>query len=320
MRFDSRGLVSTYISQWMPLGDVTRQPVAGYFAGGTGASYLNSINKFTFSTEAISTPSAVLSGNIVSNTGFANSGVAGYSLGGFDDSTYTALTTIDKIAFPADTKSSSTVLTTAKDLHAGFSNTGVAGYVGGGRNSAGAKTNNVEKLTYPSETSSAVSATLTSATMQMTAFSNYGVAGYFVGGNDAAGKVTSVDKFAFPSDTKTNLATATLGFNRTALADQGVSGYVMGGEDSVGAVVSLCEKFAFSTDTKTTTTSLAVVSSQGFGASSSGVAGYYAGGVLSTEYNTIYKFTFPSDTRSLLSAVLTSAKRLGASFSNEGLF
>ena len=34
MRYGLRTKVSTYVSDWMPSGDTTRQSVAGYIAGG----------------------------------------------------------------------------------------------------------------------------------------------------------------------------------------------------------------------------------------------------------------------------------------------
>jgi hypothetical protein len=70
-----------------------------------------------------------------------------------------------------------------------------------------------------------------------------GVAGYIAGG-------TTVDKFAFPSDTRSTLATG-LSTSRTSLAgvaDSTVAGY-FGGGSGPSAVV---DKFAFPSDTRTT--------------------------------------------------------------------
>ena len=106
MRFDSRGLVSTYLSGWMPSGDETRQSVAGYFGGGYYTSVLSRIDKIAFPNDSKSTLSATLSVGTWYGQGFADSGVAGYSVSGID-STNSYLTTSDKIAFPADTKTTS---------------------------------------------------------------------------------------------------------------------------------------------------------------------------------------------------------------------
>jgi hypothetical protein len=77
---------------------------------------------------------------------------------------------------------------------------------------------------------------------------NSGVAGYFGGGtvNSAV-----VDKFAFPSDTRTTLGTG-LSVGRSALggmSDSTVAGYFGGGGTTRTTVV---DKFEFPSDTRTT--------------------------------------------------------------------
>lgn len=127
MRFDSRGLVSTYLSDWMPTGDTTRQSVAGYFAGGWNSTTLSisGIDKIAFPAETRTTLSATLTAASYYLAGMSNSGVAGYPSGGEADG-YT--NRIDRIAFPADTKTTLTAtLTVAKLAHggAGFADCGV---------------------------------------------------------------------------------------------------------------------------------------------------------------------------------------------------
>lgn len=75
MRFDSRGLVSTYLSQWMPLNDVTRQSVAGYVGGGFDGALISGIDKITFPADTKTTLSATLSTARDGSSGMADCGV-----------------------------------------------------------------------------------------------------------------------------------------------------------------------------------------------------------------------------------------------------
>jgi len=77
--------------------------LGGYFAGGSSAGgELSSIDKITFPEDTKSTLAATLSTGRSGNGGAADSGVAGYSAGGFDTANISG---IDKITFSADTKS-----------------------------------------------------------------------------------------------------------------------------------------------------------------------------------------------------------------------
>ena len=125
MRFDSRGLVSTYLSQWMPTGDVTRQSVAGYWMAGYSGGYLTSGEKFNFASQTnAATANALPAGAQQSQSGSSNSGVAGYFAGGEDSGG--KLDRINRIAFPAETRSTlSAVLSTATSQSSGFADCGV---------------------------------------------------------------------------------------------------------------------------------------------------------------------------------------------------
>jgi len=77
-----------------------------------------------------------------------------------------------------------------------------------------------------------------------------GVAGYFAGGRDTT---DVVDKFAFPSDSRTTLATG-LSVARRAMAgisNSAVAGYAAGGYDGSSRVTTV-DKFAFPSDSRTT--------------------------------------------------------------------
>ena len=97
--------------------------------------------------------------------------VAGYVAGGYGGS---YLTGIDKITFPADTKTTlSATLTSVRSNEAGFANSGVAGYVAGGANST-VYLSDIDKITFPADTKTTLSATLTSARGEGAGFANSG--------------------------------------------------------------------------------------------------------------------------------------------------
>jgi len=101
----------------------------------------------------------------------ADSGVAGYFGGGNDGGGN--LSSIDKIALPADTKTTlSATLTSARRAMGGVSSSGTAGYFGGGLTSL--SNNNIDKIAFPSDTKSALTATLSNLIRAMASYSNEG--------------------------------------------------------------------------------------------------------------------------------------------------
>jgi hypothetical protein len=68
-------------------------------------------------------------------------------------------------------------------------------------------------------------------------FVRFGVAGYFGGGWNGSTNFATVDKFAFPADTRTTLGTGLSSGRRriSAMANSGVAGYFGGG--STGSIV-----------------------------------------------------------------------------------
>jgi hypothetical protein len=82
----------------------------------------------------------------------------------------------------------------------------------------------------------------------MAGMGNEGVAGYFCGGWTGS-DVNTVDKYAFPTETRTTLSGSnglSDGYNGPgACADDGVAGYVGGGNGFTGI-----DKFAFPSDTR----------------------------------------------------------------------
>ena len=259
-----RTRVSTYLSDWMPLGDVTRQSVAGYIAGGSDSGgRISRINKLAFPAETISTPSATLTAIRNDLAGFANSGVAGYVGGGAP-----ATNIIDKITFPADTKTTlSATLTTGRQWLSATSNFGVAGYFGGGYDS-GTYVSGIDKVSFPTDTKSTLTDPLTSVVITLGAMADNGVAGYFGGGVAAAAKFSRVDRLSFSADTiSTGTITLSSGTTTpTGFADSGVAGYFAGGEDS-GGKLDRINRIAFPAETRSTLSavlSTATINSSGF--------------------------------------------------------
>ena len=303
-------------------GGISRVSVAGYAVGGQDVtSRLNRLDKVAFPSDTKSTSSATLSNLLQNVTGFADSGVAGYSAGGDDPS----VNVIDKIAFPSDTKSTLSA-TTSSIIYsaAGFANSGVAGYIAGGHNdTSGLSVNRVDKIAFPSDTKSTISGTLTTIVRQPAGFSNTGVAGYVAGGSETTNYFNRVDKIAFPADTKSTISgtlTSTSEFH-CGFADYGVAGYVAGGQDAAGTGLDRIDRIAFPSDTKSTlgATLTSINTSSPAGFADTGVAGYIAGSFSTVRLDRIDKISFPGETKSTLVAVLTTPTRRLGGFADCGV-
>ena len=147
-----------------------------------------------------------------------------------------------------------------------------------------------------------------------------GVAGYFAGG---VAQATTVDKFAFPSDTRTTLGTGislAKYWSRT-MSDTGTAGYSSGGNGNSGGLVDTVDKFAFPSDTRTSLgTGLSSARGEHAGMANSGVAGYFGGGQTPSTITTVDKFAFPSDSRTTLATGLSAARNGLSGFADEGVF
>ena len=98
-------------------------------------------------------------------------GVAGYFGGGYNG---VRISGIDKITFPADTKTTlSATLTSARYELAGMANSAVAGYFGGGVDSSGF-ISGIDKITFPADTKTTLSATLTTTGRYLAGFADSG--------------------------------------------------------------------------------------------------------------------------------------------------
>jgi hypothetical protein len=143
-----------------------------------------------------------------------------------------------------------------------------------------------------------------------------GVAGYFGGGFEVA-EVATVDKFAFPSDTRSTLGTglSSAKDDIAGMANSGVAGYFGGGGGS-GTV----DKFAFPSDTRSNTGNITTRNFSG-GMANSGVAGYFGGGETAggSRLTSVNKITFPADSISTVATALGVATTEIAGFADSGV-
>ena len=102
---------------------------AGYFAGGQYISFdtvvgVGDIYKVSFSNDSVSSLGATLSVTNDSPGGFAKSGTAGYISGGYGRSSFTYLSTIQKLTFSNDSVSTLAASTNPRAWSQGFANSG----------------------------------------------------------------------------------------------------------------------------------------------------------------------------------------------------
>ena len=295
-----------------------RTSVAGYFVGGYNSqapAYSNVVDKLAFSSETISTLTAMTLSLPFSGAGFANSGVAGYVGGWYDG------TTGYKWSLPTDTRSTLQMTSEQRYACAGFSNTAVAGYVAGGHDvNAGDQSTKINKIAFPADTFSTSGSVLTVKNYYSIGSSDYGVAGFTFGGTYSS---TTVDKIAFPSDTVSSVSggLSSASTYSSGFADSGTAAYVLlNNANSYGTAM---QKFAFPSMTRTTLSATVVTATwQSGGNCNIGVAGYIAGGSSAGgSLDVINRFALPAETRSVLTAVLSvKSQAAEGTFSDCGEF
>ena len=226
----------------------------GYVFGGRNGGFHDNVAKIIFANDTCSDISSTLSATRSHNSAFADSGMAGYCIGG-TNSSWSVQATVDKFAFSDDSRTTlGTGLSNARRNLCGMANSGTAGYACGG--SSFAQTY-VDKFAFSNDARSTLGTGLSNDRGSAAAFGNSGVAGYVGGGytgNSPAGPQSSVDKFAFSNDARSTLGTGlTAAVHQCAgMANNGVAGYVTGGSTSSGARVSTVDKFDFSNDSRST--------------------------------------------------------------------
>jgi hypothetical protein len=193
--------------------------VAGYFIGGDidgTATYTDINDKLVFASATCSATTS-LSYSTNTNASFSNSGTAGYSLGGYGGSYQDD---IDKFAFPSDTQSALTALPYPVAWAGGFADVGVSGYLAGGWEQVAHNVATIYKWAFSNDARTTSSGSLSVADSQQTGAANSGSAGFVFAGY--SGGATWVDKFAFPTDTRTSLtAMSHSQYSAAGFADEG---------------------------------------------------------------------------------------------------
>jgi hypothetical protein len=232
---------------------MSRQGVGGYAAGGTDASdnYYSSIVKYVMSTEAVSTLSATLNAAIFV-TGFDNTDVAGYAVGGYLPSqSSVSQSAVNKLTYSSET--CSVISGTYQIRGTGTTqNTNVAGYYCGGY-SGSQYESTVKKMPFSTETFS-TSGNLTNARIISSGIENLSTAGYCMGGIQG-GFTNIIQKITFSNDSVSTLS-ATLAVN-SGYVDSGVSygstaGYQGSGYGAGTTYFTGIYKLAFSNETSST--------------------------------------------------------------------
>lgn len=298
---------------------LSRIGYGAYVAGGyTTAFNITTIQKLEFAKDFLTTLSGTLSNAAAEAGAVQNNNVAGYILGG-NTFAGTSISAIDKVTFPSETKSAlgASLPAARSGLGGGASNTGSAGYVLGGTTTAApGGTAAIIKLAYSGESVSTLSATISFNRRRGYDISNDGTAGYGLGGyNDSLpGASNVIAKLLFSTETRTNLS-ATLTdaqFDLIGFSNTGVAGYAIENRST-----QTNSKLDYSTETKTSLSAkISTQRSWAAGGANSGVAGYVFGGYISAWDATIDKWSFATDTSSLLLARLSTATTDQGVFTN----
>ena len=302
-------------------------PQGGFVAGGgVSGDRTSSITKLTFSNDTSSNLAAKLPTRQENLAAFANSGTAGYVVGGSNDNGGIG-SRIDKFVFATETRSDLMSLGRIQYYHTGFANSGTAGYSAGG-NGGGTNSSSILKLTFSGETLSTISAVLSTiaAGQYNSSASNSGTAGYISGGEAydiSVGyvRMSKIDKLTFSNDTRSTLS-HTYSPNRNSqagFANSGTAAYFAGGASNANsAFYSSIEKLTFSNDTVSTLgNTLTSNNRAAAGYAKSGTAGYIQGGYDSAYLSRGDKISFSNDSKSTLAATF-DAKGFAQGFANSG--
>ncbi len=302
----------------------------GFVAGGSygfdgfTSSYSKKTDKIVF---AYDTTIAVTSADLKSSptrreatAGVSGNSYRGYWAGGYADR-FTAV--IDKIYYSVERTVAvgTAVLTDGTHGACGVSQGDYKGIIAGGYRKTGAVTTDLAfKLTYasPETLSAATSANLNEPRSYMGSISNNLYKGYFAGGINEVVRYQWVQVVAFSSNTSYWLSSKMLTRSVSELAGMdadNTKGYFGGGDTSPYGSSNVVDKFDFSTDTITATTSISKCLSlarTGLGAVSERVSkGYFVGGSSSVlqDVGTCDKITFSTDvTDATLSGNLTQSR------------
>jgi len=291
--------------------------IAGYRSGGADRldinSYLTSIEKLVYSGETRTTLGATLSGAPGrSSADFANSNVAGYQLGGFNGSTGSSTSVINKLLFSNDSNSSiGATLSVIRGEVYGVANTGTAGYAGGGY-STGGSVNSVDKLTFSNDTRSTLASTLSQNARNDNGAANGTTEGYFYGAS-ADGAANKVFKLVFSTDTLSDNSTSTTQLATGSASNYGISAYLFSGSGTNIYV----HNFSGNTISSIAATITGSADSDFACSSNKGIAAYTYGSInpIST---LIRKIVYATNVFSTITPTLAVAVACSSSYSNDG--
>lgn len=248
---------------------------------------------------------------------------AGYNAGGYDEASNTNRNTIVKITQQDVVSTLSATLDVVLRGCASFSNSPGAGYTSGGEPPSSSA---YRKIDINTETRSNLSATLPVATFAFCGTSNNNIAGYNFGGYTTA-LVNRIDKLLFSSETRSTLSSvlSSVRINAAAMSKGSESAYIIGGREGVGSTGArnLVETLSFSTETmgnlgailRSTITQPSALTN---GSSTGYICGGQTTAASNSTTNVIDKFNLSTNTRSALTATLTSVRCWASAFSFEG--
>jgi len=234
------------------LSGIRRGPAAnnsstyGYVVSGLAPGYSSIVDRFQFPFDS-GTASYVgdlsIEAFVVSS---CNSSTYGYIAGGSADVSGVYVSVIDRITFPFDSGTASTVgnLSTVTSEPAGC-NSSTHGYVMGGYTHGSA----VDRFQFPFDSGTGVHVGDLSRSVVSLAGCNSSSYGYAVGGYST---YTTIDRFQFPFDsgTATHVGNLSTGRQKLAGCNSTSYGYVVGGTYS-GNTLSSIERFQFPFDSGT---------------------------------------------------------------------
>ena len=273
----------------------------GYVSGGfvttPSAGAVNTIEKFSFTSDGNASDIADLSTVNSQNAGQSSSS-NGYSSGGFSGG---ALTTIDKFPFSTDTNATNVAaLSIARNFCEGQSSS-ENGYTSGGSSpfpiNPATYSNVIDKFPFASDANASDVGDLSGIKFK-TAGQSSSENGYNSGGSQGGPSTNVIDKFPFASDANAiDIADLSVGRYSPFGQSSTVSGYASGGVSGGPPFITqnVIDKFPFASDTNAIDIADLTVARGHGAAQSSTVSGYTSGG-MSPFSNVIDKFPFTSDT------------------------
>jgi hypothetical protein len=176
--------------------------ITGGFTSGFATRY-KTVVKSPFSNDTFSTLGTSFTQMGNGNTAVSNNHIAGYTMGGEDES-LGPVNAINKINYSNDAISSGVAtMPLAMRSGGGFSNDGTAGYTNNGTG----QTTAIYKLLYSNDTVSTLGATIVSPDLLWMGITyKYQTAGYWEGGYTNGGYTSIIQKLLYSNETRTTIA------------------------------------------------------------------------------------------------------------------